>query len=194
MSKNTLEFFDKAKEAIVKAGFQAEIDLVESRKFENTTPAQFFQEYAFVVLSAGMRNQVAWKIAKRFADSSYDLTVIRHPGKRLAITSVLQTYHSWFNKLKECNDYDGMSKLLLSMPFIGNITVHHLMRNLGIDTAKPDRWLVRLASYFGFPDPFAICRFISQIRDIRMGTADVILWRFCNLYPKQVMDMINNGS
>jgi len=187
----TLEFFDKALETIVRAGYKHEIDYVETRKLSNITPEYFLSEYVFVALSAGMRNQVVQLIFKTFVDSGYKTTVIGHPSKRRAIETAMLEYKTWFNRLKSCSDWVQIHEYLQSLPWIGKVTVYHLMRNLGIDVVKPDRWLVRLAKHFKFESPHKMCEYIASQRPYRIGTVDVIVWRMCNAYPSIVRDMLS---
>jgi len=67
---------------------------------------------------------------------------------------------------------------LSTFPFIGPITKYHLARNLGFEFIKPDRHLVRLAEKFGLT-PFELCNTIHEKTNRRLGTIDVVLWRFC---------------
>lgn len=68
-----------------------------------------------------------------------------------------------------------------SLPMIGPITKYHLARNIGLDYAKPDRHLIRLAEKFGYPDIQVMCTKLSAYSGWRIGTVDVILWRYCNM-------------
>jgi len=67
---------------------------------------------------------------------------------------------------------------LSTLSFIGPITKFHLARNLGFDFIKPDRHLMRLGERFGM-NPFELCDLIHQETGRRLGTIDVILWRYC---------------
>ena len=64
------------------------------------------------------------------------------------------------------------------LPFIGPVTQYHLAKNLGVDTAKPDLHLARLAERDGL-DPHVLCARIAAKTGYRVATVDTILWRAC---------------
>ncbi|MBI4311566.1 MAG: hypothetical protein HY681_07265 [Chloroflexi bacterium] len=72
-------------------------------------------------------------------------------------------------------------------PFIGPITQYHLARNIGLDYAKPDRWLLREAEYFGYgPTALGVkatVDFIAKSRGHRPGVIDCVLWRWAEQHP-----------
>lgn len=77
--------------------------------------------------------------------------------------------------------YNDKISALEELPWIGGITKYHLARNMGLDCVKPDRHLVRLAERYGFEDPHLMCNYLAKQFKERVGTIDVILWRYCNL-------------
>lgn len=85
----------------------------------------------------------------------------------------------WLHKIK--NDYN----VLQSLPGIGPVVCYHLARNLGVDVAKPDLWLLRMCKWFGYPETHEgvqdFCKSISDITDHRIGQVDGIIWDFCSL-------------
>jgi hypothetical protein len=188
MNKQALDFF-KTAEQYVKTNFNDELLCVENRKFENQNTAHFLNQYIYVVLNSGMKNQVAKKIFQRFVDSGFDLSVIGHPSKKKAITQALLKYKDWYEALQASND---KIEYLDSLPMIGVITKYHLARNLGIDCAKPDRHLVKLATYFGYPSVQQMCEDISEESGYRIGTVDVILWRYCNMHHPIVNSLFHH--
>jgi hypothetical protein len=72
---------------------------------------------------------------------------------------------------------DTMSELE-KFPYIGTVTKFHLAKNLGLDVAKPDRHLVRVANRFGYEDVQKMCRDIFDICGDKIAVADLVLWRF----------------
>lgn len=149
---------------------------------EQQTPGAFLQEYVWVVLNAGMREQVARTIYGRFL-AGRDPAAIGHPGKRAAVERALREHEAWFATLLAAED---KLAYLESLPWIGPATKYHLARNLGIEVVKPDRHLVRLAARFGYASPDALCRAIQAEAllpglEMRLGTIDLVLWRYCNL-------------
>ena len=187
-----LDFFEKAHKHIISCGYQWEIDLVENRTFDKVDAKQFFWEYCFVVLNWGVRNQVAQKDFDKFAISE-DVSTITcrfKDKKRNAISIAKNTYSIWYEGLKLSKD---PVKYLQSLPCIGKVISKHLARNIGIDCIKPDIWMMRLAAKYecwNLNDrlyPERMCLEIQKqlpTKDTphyRIGTIDVILWRYCNL-------------
>ncbi|MFH1514395.1 MAG: hypothetical protein ABIG42_02940 [bacterium] len=198
---NLLEFYNHAKQEVIKAGYQKEIDSVDERRFEDAIPIELFYEYAYVVLNSGMSNKVAERMYKKLLSSGSK--TVKHPGKRKAIIQAQIHYKWWFRELKSCGTVREKLDYLDTLPWIGPITKHHLARNLGVDVAKPDRHLQRIAEHFGYlhlkiikapipqgakiksitGDVQKMCEEISKETGVRVGTIDVILWRATSLNP-----------
>lgn len=168
-------FFDQAYD-FCSAFHRREVDVVQARRFEDQSAESFFWEYVYVVLNTGMKNAVAERIFNRYV-STRDLSVIGHLGKRKAIKLALNNSERWFAELK---DIDNKLLYLETLPFIGSVTRYHLARNLGLDYAKPDRHLKRLAEAYGYgSDVQRMCEDLAVEKNLRVGTVDVVLWRFC---------------
>ena len=174
-----IEFYNQAKKDIIQKGYKQEIDYVENRKFKDITVDDFFREYVYVVCNSGMKNQIAEKIFRNYLKVGLD--AINHPAKKKAIQKAEQEYTTWFMVLQDRKTDDERLELLELTPFIGKITKYHLARNLGIDCAKPDRHLTRLAERFGYSDVQQMCKEVSNVTGDRIGTVDVVLWRYSNL-------------
>ncbi|MFA5407535.1 MAG: hypothetical protein WC910_09775 [Bacteroidales bacterium] len=176
-------FFHEAYIWLSEHGYAGEIRWAETlAPLEQQTPAAFLQEYVWVVLNAGMKEQVARTIYDRFM-AARDPATIGHSGKRVAVERALQEHEAWFAALLAAED---KLAYLERLPWIGPVTKWHLARNLGIEVVKPDRHLVRLAARFGYPSPDALCRAIQVEAllpglEMRLGTIDLVLWRYCNL-------------
>lgn len=82
-----------------------------------------------------------------------------------------------FDWLKQCLEVDPLSTLR-SLRYIGDVTKWHLAKNIGVDVAKPDRHLVRVAERFGYSDVHRMCREINEQCGDLVSVADLILWRF----------------
>jgi len=174
-----LEFYNQAESEVIKNGYAKEITMVECRKFEDQTPRTLFFEFVYVVCNSGMRNQVAEKIYKNYVKNG--ISAINHPNKKKAIQQGERYYETWFETLKDQASDEERLEYLESLPHIGKITKYHLARNLGIDCAKPDRHLMRLADHFGYSDVQEMCKALSDVTGERIGTVDVVLWRYCNI-------------
>lgn len=150
MNMELIQFYENAKQYCIDHGYQHEIDIVMERKFHNQTHETFLFEYIFVVVSSGMKNQVAQGIFE--SCKKIGSKAIGHPGKRKAVVKAQLYYKTWFRELKSCGSIQEKLDYLETLPWIGPITKYHLARNLGIDVAKPDRHLKRIAEHFGYTD------------------------------------------
>ncbi len=176
-----LDFYATARQYVSTHGYQGEIEWCEKREpFEKCTSETFFFEYVYVVLNAGMKEQIARKIYDRFCEH-LDFETIGHEGKRGAIKTLSRNYPGHFLSLKMLPTDAARIEYLKSLPWIGDITKYHLARNIGIDTVKPDRHMVRLAAHFNYKTPLEMCEAIKAQTGEKLGVIDVILWRYCNL-------------
>ena len=165
---------------LVELGYQNEIDWSENlRPCANSE--SFCQEYIWVVISSGMKNQVARKIYERIktALSQGDAvsSVFKHKGKAGAILRMTLVKDEIFKMYQAADD---KLVFLESLSCIGKITKYHLAKNLGIDICKPDRHLVRIAERFN-TNCFELCAKLSKETGLRIATVDVVLWRAANL-------------
>lgn len=181
MKAEAIAFYHAAYDHIAIAGFHWEVEYTRQLRFENVNDETFLMEYAFVVISSGMKNQVAQRIYARW-NKNTDPATIGHPGKRGALERAVKEHHEWLTQLRAAPDKVAY---LETLPWIGGITKYHLGRNLGLDLVKPDRHLVRLAAKFGYPDPASMCKAISEEVGERVGVVDVVLWRYSNLMGTQ---------
>jgi len=178
MPEDLMKFYIKALSVVKDMGYEDEINTVERRTFDQLTAHNFYLDYVWVIVNSGMKNQVAQGIYDRYFQSGQNLTKIGHPGKRKAIAQAKRKFMHWYMALKKAED---KVEYLQTLPWIGPITKYHLARNVGLDVVKPDRHMVRLAEYFNFNNPHELCQWLVERTNWRIGTIDVILWRYCNL-------------
>jgi len=178
LKKTVVAFYEDARAFCYRNGYRDEIEVVRNRQFRDQTPKTFLIEYVYVVLNAGMKNQVAEQIFGNFMRNDMDPGQINHEGKRKAIEQALEESEKWFSGLHAAHDKLGY---IGTLPWMGDITKYHLARNLGLDYAKPDRHLVRVAKVFGFKEVQLMCRHISSETRDPVGVVDVVIWRYCNL-------------
>jgi len=195
--KNPIELFKEAEELVRKNGFGWEIDWCDNRiAFENCDERRFLLEYGWVVFNSGMRNKVIsdkWKDLTKafhyfvpFQILVYEDKVRKEAlaifGNKRKVDAIISTAKKIVNEGFEKSMRAKIEHLTLeyldSLPMIGEVTKYHLARNLGFDYVKPDRHLVRLATKYGMT-PFQLCYLIHKKTGRRLGTIDVILWRFC---------------
>lgn len=175
-----LKTYKDLRQCVVDAGYGSEIEWSENLK-----PCQdetdFAREYVWVVLNSGMKNQVAriimnkvWPALEAGHSAS---SVFGHAGKCAGIDKVYEDRAKIFSEYVIAND---KLAFLEALPWIGPITKYHLAKNLGMDVAKPDRWLQRVADEAG-ETVESLCNRLSVVTGDRISTVDYVIWRACNL-------------
>lgn len=174
------ETFLKLREQVIKAGYGEEITWQES-VYPPFDSKEFFGEYMWVVLSSGMKNQVARIIENRISiawrDGLPTSSAFKHEGKVKAIDYVRANQERIFAEYEAAVD---KVEYLATLPWIGNITKWHLAKNIGHDCVKPDRHLARIAAAEK-TTPYALCKAIADETGYRIATVDLIIWRAANL-------------
>jgi hypothetical protein len=169
------------KSEIIARGYDDEIRWAEDCAAPEN-PETFALEACWVVLNAGMKEQVARGIWERIRPVVQRGEPIgerfRHLGKRAAIEGIYRDRASLFERYKTLGSIDERLSFLESLPWIGGITKFHLARNLGEDVCKPDRHLERIAP----PEtPREMCERIAEETGDRVGVVDCVVWRAANL-------------
>lgn len=197
VTKAVLNLFNEAERFLIENGFEREIEWCDHRPdFEDLGGNDFLREYAWVVFNSGMRNSVIsakWEALKKafhyfivpyIVENENEvmrdaLNVFGNYKKVVAVIDTARKIHKegYFKTIKPQIRADSIH-YLSQLPFIGKVTKYHLARNLGFDYIKPDRHLVRLAKKFDIT-PEEMCNIIHNKTGRRLGTIDVILWRFC---------------
>lgn len=174
----SLDRYREVRQALLDGGFEAEIAWAQSVP-PVSNALSFWREFAFVVLNSGMRAQVAsgiWERVQPVVEAGGSASeVFGHKGKAQAIDLV------WRNREALLADYlQAQDKLafIRAMPWIGPITCWHLAKNYGLDVAKPDRHLVRIAGAEGVAE---MCARLSAGSGDRVAAVDMVLWRAANL-------------
>ena len=172
--------FLKLKSTLEHNGYSEEIAQANAIK-RCDNPDDFFSEFMWVVLSSGMKNQVARLIEGRIFEAwrvgCATSTAFRHVGKVKAIDYVKE------NRVEVFTQYlcaDDKLEYLKSLPWIGDITKYHLAKNLGTDVVKPDRHLVRIARKYSV-SCFELCQRLADLTGLRVAAVDQVLWRAGNL-------------
>lgn len=179
MTEGLRATFDGALAALTRLGF-ADRDIEWS---ENCGPPEdaddFASEAIFVICNSGMKNTVARRIFDRIMplirDGGSAHQGFGHKGKASAIDLIWSTridllagYLAAADKIEFCG----------SLPWIGGITKYHLAKNFGVDVAKPDIHLQRLADRY-CTTPQALCETLAAETGLQVRTIDVLLWRAC---------------
>ena len=161
-------------------GSQGVEDLHWSEAIERPSSADdFAREIVFVICNSGMKNTVAVVIFEKCMaalDAGREVRqVFRHPGKSAAIEKVWAERSRLFEEFQQAPD---QLAFLAALPWIGPITKYHLAKNFGVDVAKPDVHLQRLADRDGSTAQ-DLCARLAAETGLRVATVDTILWRAC---------------
>lgn len=174
----TLKRFRQLEAALRAAGYGPTIDWSENVQ-PATTAEEFAAEAIYVICNSGLHNRVAGPIAVRclaaLAVGASATTVFGHPGKSAAIDTIWRDRDELISRYLAQND---KVNVLEELPWIGPVTKHHLAKNLGADTAKPDVHLERLARRDRTTTQ-TLCRRLARQTGYRVATIDTILWRAC---------------
>jgi hypothetical protein len=161
-------------------GQQAEDDIEWAQTLGPPADAdEFALEIIFVVCNSGMQNKVARGIYDRVCEAiKIGLPVIgcfRHVGKVAAIELIWRDRERLF--LEYCASTERLA-YLESLPWIGPVTKYHAAKNFGLDVAKPDVHLQRLADREGCTVQ-ALCERLAKETGLRVAAVDTVLWRAC---------------
>lgn len=170
----------------------------------------FFQELAWCIYNAGMRETVIRKkwesirlaffdfdpsFVAQYGDESLKAMreIFNHPKKN---ESVVQSAHlilkdTPIGKKLGAFSEDEALNYLEGYPFIGKITKYHLARNMGFDVVKPDRHLVRLTQFLGCDSPDKLVSEISQMTGERKGYIDYVLWQWLSWEGKSAYNHLS---
>lgn len=195
-SDTPYSYFVRARTSVEMSAFSKEVDWLRSVRVDSISESEFLREAAWVVVNSGFRESTArrlfphislaffdWRSAGLIAEQSERCIeiascVFRHDGKLRAIAQAAEIVDAVGMANIRVSLLDEPVEFLKSFSYIGPITVWHLAKNLGCDVAKPDRHLVRLATYFGFDCVQRFCGEIAEAAQERISVVDLILWRF----------------
>lgn len=190
-----------ARNDVVRAGYSDELRWQQSSDFAHLSERGFLRESAWVVLASGMRETVVrkkfprisaafqwWRSSKAIVRKRHEckrqaLRVFGHVGKIDAILTITSRVNEQgFVELKDRIAREGVD-YIRTLPFMGPATSFHLAKNIGMDVAKPDRHLCRVARAAGYESPESICRTISKYVADSVPVIDIVLWRYATLNP-----------
>lgn len=148
---------------------------------ENIAPPASAEDFAleviFVICNSGMKHTVARTIyekVKGCLDNDIPVcAVFEHAGKVKAIETIWRDRATLYAEYKAAPDplwYLG------TLPWIGEITKYHCAKNFGLQVAKPDVHLQRLARTWG-GTPQEICEALAKRTGLKVATVDTLLWR-----------------
>lgn len=176
----TPDRYQEIRATIIAEGYGDEIEWAQNVKAPETAE-DFAGEAIWVILCSGMKEQIARKIQDKVFPALHAgipvANVFGHKGKAAAIDVIWRDRESLFHTLSISHDKVGFC---LGIPWIGEITKWHLAKNLGVDCAKPDIHLSRLAKHYR-TTPARLCADLAAASGDRIATVDVVIWRACNL-------------
>ncbi|MDB5445681.1 MAG: hypothetical protein JWQ97_998 [Phenylobacterium sp.] len=173
--------FARIRSALDAAGFAE--DVTWSEELQPPASAEDFAlEAIFVICNSGMKNTVARGIYERVRSEMEDggraFEAFKHPGKAAAIDAIWDRRFVLYETFMAQTSDDLRLSFCESLPWIGGITKFHLAKNFGVDVAKPDVHLQRLADREGVTAQ-ALCERLACATGLRAATVDVVLWRAC---------------
>jgi hypothetical protein len=180
-------------------GYADEIAELERFRPEDVDERIFLTEFAFVVLVSGFRYSsvrglfervseafLGFQDADRIAselDRAYNdaIQVFNHQRKLMTICQAIcdvasRGFESFWRDLK--SDWHSIERY----DRVGPATALHLARNLGMDVAKPDRHLMRLAAALDISVAQLAANIALSTGD-RIGVVDGVIWRFATIRP-----------
>lgn len=198
-----LAYYDVALREVEGGDARRFLDWVRKRRRPTEADVSYFlSEYTFIVSAAGFREST---VSRRFdglrralakfdptwlkemsteqIEAAYMEHMLRNHAKAKAVADTLRRYsartwevHALLERLESTKDPD----VLKTLPYIGDALKYHFSRNLGLDVAKPDVHMLRLAPRFGFSADAAgvqtMCEYVAERRGERVGAVDYVLW------------------
>lgn len=189
----------RARNAVVRAGYSHEVEWQERVDLARLSEQAFLREAAWVVLASGMRELIIrrkfpavseafkwWQSAIAIVHNarscrSRAMRVFGHAGKICAIITIADVVSRYgFANVRQSLVENG-TEFIESLPYMGPATSLHLAKNIGLQVAKPDRHLCRLAAAAGYETPKDMCGRIARYVNDPIPVIDIVLWRFATL-------------
>jgi len=161
------------------------------------TAEHFAGEAIWVVCCSGFKEQAARVTRDAVGDALMNgrsaTEVFPRSGKGRAIDRLWNDWHANFQEFTRLMASGASAEEIISwvgtLPYVGGrILRYHFAKNLGVDCAKPDRWLCRLTGIpvdspveQSFKAAMDLCRPLANATGDRIATVDLVLWRACNL-------------
>jgi hypothetical protein len=202
LSRSELEFISQylsAKKLVIDSGYADEIDWQDDIRLDPPSESTFLREVAWVILCAGIAEKVIravfpristafcnWSSASRIAQQADGCRAqaLQAFSNRRKIDAIIRSAQL-VGGLGFESVVDGISKqgteFLIQFPYIGPVTAFHLAKNIGLDVAKPDRHLVRIAQVAGYKTPQEMCSLVSALVGDSVPVVDIVLWRYATL-------------
>lgn len=201
-----IRLFTLASQYVRQGNLQGEVETQRNASLHRLTESEFLRESAWVILCSGFRESVVrrifdfvslcfcdWESASTISESG-TLCVksargrFRNERKLQAILDIAcRVQRTGFPAFKAAVIADPVGELR-RLPYIGPITVWHLAKNLGLNVAKPDRHLARLAVRLRYRDAAQLCAAVAEASCEKTNVVDLILWRYLVDHPRERRD------
>ena len=171
----------KFRRRLMRTEFKEEIEWARCICPEDIDADRFGEEAVWVVLTAGMTvdivERIIWpKVCKQLQHGRPVSAVFGHKGKAKAIEEIWRRRNALLREFQEKKTDQERLAFFETLPYVGPVTKYHLARNLGLDFAKPDLHLVRIARKFR-RTPRSLCRLVSEETGERVGVVDLVFWK-----------------
>lgn len=195
----TIRAFLYAKQCVIESGYSDEILWQESTNFNLIDEKTFLREAAWVILNSGMRESLIrrifgrisacffkWESAEKIARKkerciSKALAIFNNVGKITAIATLAEdVYRKGIERVKIEIKETGINRIMF-YPFMGRATSYHFAKNIGLNFAKPDRHLLKIAAVAGYECPQEMCQELANEIGEKTSVIDLIFWRFATL-------------
>jgi hypothetical protein len=200
------EVFNLASDYTARAGLTSEIEWQRNSDFHSFSETQLLAETAWVILCSGFRESIVRRIFDHISLCFFDwesaLLIVQHRSICINAARDSLRYEAKLNAIVSCAEmivkegFDQIKRTAINdpiatlkrFPFIGPVTAWHLAKNLGLDVAKPDRHLVRLAQLCGYSSATALCEDLARKNNEAVKVVDLILWRYLADNPGVIYD------
>lgn len=191
--------YNYIKSIVSYCGYRDEIHWQANLTYDDLTESSFLRETAWVILSSGMKEAIIRNLFPKISESfnnwesaniilakqdecySNAITVFNHKQKINAIIEAAKKIVTiGFDKIKSMVSRNPI-ECLQQFSYIGPVTAYHLAKNVGLNIAKPDRHLVRIAKQEGYSDVQTFCQDISKYTGDCIPVVDIVFWRFATL-------------
>ncbi|MFX0067104.1 MAG: hypothetical protein ACFFC7_33655 [Candidatus Hermodarchaeota archaeon] len=196
---------------------------IEQQYYKSITVETFFREYVWVVFTSGFREHIVRKYWKEITKMLYnfrpekvrEMTIehllvespIKNRQKLKAILEVSKKLTSeWLAPIHNATSWKNIQDLFLSkeefdkkkkkLPYIAEVTVFHLMRNIGVNCFKCDTHIEKLSQRLNINPEVIFDTIINHKKEKYIGIADYILWRGCEMLnggPEELVDKALEG-
>jgi len=191
------------KNELINKGLSCEFDIFYDNFIENNTDSSFIRELAWVIINSGFKETIARRIFPNLTNCFFNWC----PNSIcLNSDTCINSSKKFFNNINKLNAITDSARIISTVgknylihklclngpsylklfPYIGNVTCYHLAKNLGYQTTKPDRHLIRISNFFNYTNSFDMCYDIHIITGEPLSVIDTVFWRFANLNEKYI--------